>query len=244
MILKSFIKMTALVSFMCAVALGPAVAQNIFLSPNKASAEREGDSQKKGRIFLSPNRLSDEANEPVIKYRDKLVVKAMRKKALEKIKTLEEWEAEGLEPQNMAERMMYAQAKRAVSQKVMYERRQGLMAEIEKEHRAVRARLASEAKAALKTDGSGGKTQIDTRIETERAKAQEKLEALEAAKPALTAAQAAQLAAQEEAAKRQSRSVKNKRSSWLSVFKKDKTAASDSSSASGEKKKSRVFTNF
>ena len=239
MILKTFMKIMAIASFMCVVGLGPALAQNIFLSPNNTTSSDNGGESEKGRIFLSPEgRLSDEARKPAIKYRDKLVVKAMRKKAIDKIKTLQEWEAAGMQPQNIEEQMMYAQAKRAVAQNVMYQRRQQVMARIEKQQRVVEARLASKAKAALKVDGSKGDTRVETIIETEEAEAL----AEEESAPTMSKAQAAQLAAQEAAEKRQTRSVKNAGTSWMKVFRKDDS--SSSSSGSGGEKKSRVFTNF
>lgn len=243
MILKTFMKIAAIASFVCAVGLGPALAQNIFLTPNNTTSSTndsaKGGEASKGRIFLSPQgRLSDEARKPAIKYRDKLVVKAMKKQAIDKIRTLQEWEAAGMQPQNIEEQMMYAQAKRAVAQNMMYDRREQVMARIEKQQQIVEARLASEAKAALKTDGSKGDTRIKTVIETEQAEAL----AEEESAPTMSKAQAAQLAAQEAAEKRQTRSVRNTGTSWMKVLRKDDSSGGASSS-SGEKK-SRVFTNF
>lgn len=110
------------------VGFAPALAQNIFVKPNKNASA----SDEKPSLFIKPNKSAATKRQSVVKYADKLKVRQLKLKSAAKGEMLAYWHEIGFKPSNAQEILMYADAHRAKAQEVMYKRREALRAYIQK----------------------------------------------------------------------------------------------------------------
>ncbi len=133
----------------------PAGAQDIFLKHGQASGAKkpaqEAATEEEPSIYVKPKKLK---NSPAagVSYKDHVYNSELQKASKLKMATLEDWRKSGLTPETPDEIRAYANASRAVSQSVMYKRREALMTYLEKQQfkkiNASAQKKAPRAKAA------------------------------------------------------------------------------------------------
>ncbi len=137
--------------------LGPALAADIFVRPQEGGKSSSAESEESGHparlpVFNVPpsfhsEKPSDTGQE--VLYQDKRDTAALKQNSLARIKTLEDWEASGREPQTEEEILAYASASRAVEQNLMYKRHEKLVAYMERKERQKAIRLAKQKEERL-----------------------------------------------------------------------------------------------
>jgi len=140
-----------ILSTIAVVGLGPAVAQDLFIKRDNGA-----DKGDKPTLYLKPNITSNSSLGTPYKfknrYKDRLRTAQLKKHNLENLKTLEAWRKSGLQPKTAEEIASYASAHRAVTQQVMYKRREALNEHFAKQDlRLARAKIVSQQAAAFKT---------------------------------------------------------------------------------------------
>jgi hypothetical protein len=115
-------KYSLVLGVILAIGIGPALAQNIFVTKGGS-----GDSDEKPTIYnkVEPNAFSEK--QKVVKYGRRLNVKDQLAQSKIVAATLEEMREMGFKPSNAEEMILYANAHRAQHQSLMYQRRQKLM---------------------------------------------------------------------------------------------------------------------
>ncbi len=143
------------VVFLLALGFGPATAQDVYINhyKNKEPGRRtsvyinRGDSD--ARKSYRSRRQSYTARS---KYQDKLKLSRDAKDTAGKIDIFYAWQDSGRKPKTQEEILSYADAKRAVAEGAVFQRRRELIAYLEQQDRAEARRLA-------RGDMSGGRTE-------------------------------------------------------------------------------------
>ncbi len=163
-------KLSLLAGVILAVGLGPAVAQDIFVTNGSGSKKDE-----KPTIFnkVAPNSFTEK--QKVVKYGARLNVQDQKAKSDMVAASLEEMREMGFKPSNAEEMQLYANAHRAVHQSYMYERRQALVKHLEKQdfERVKQGLLRNSQKAAFKA-GSQAQSKASEPDSEKPAKAERK----------------------------------------------------------------------
>ena len=139
--------------------LGPALAQDVFIKKNFGQ-----DPDAPVTIFNKPKFSASAEKQSVVKYADRLNVQHLKAGSDAIASTLDEMREIGFKPSNAEEILLYANAHRAVSQSLMYERRKALINHLEKQEqrRIAQAEIANRQTAAFKTSGEVEATQTST----------------------------------------------------------------------------------
>lgn len=147
-------KYSLLAGVILAIGLGPAFAQDIFVTKGSA-----GKTDEKPTIYnkVKPNSFSKQ--QKVVKYGGRLNVQDQLAKSEIVAASLDEMQEMGFKPSNAEEIQLYANAHRAVHQSYMYERRQALIKHFQKQdlERVKRDLLKNSPKAAFKVGKSSNK---------------------------------------------------------------------------------------
>ncbi|MBL4805317.1 MAG: hypothetical protein JKY71_10660 [Alphaproteobacteria bacterium] len=116
-------KYSLLAGLILAIGVGPALAQNIFVSKKYSG----GKSDEKPTIYnkVDPNGFTEQ--QKVVKYGKRLNVKDQLAESKILSATLDEMREMGFKPSNAEEMILYANAHRAKHQNLMYQRRQKLI---------------------------------------------------------------------------------------------------------------------
>jgi hypothetical protein len=123
-----------------AVGFAPAVAQDYFIKKDKESGT--GKPILYNKLPAKPKSSLGRGGYKV-QYKDKLEVKRQKITSLKMAKSLDEIYELGLKPRNAEELIFYAQASRAVTQNMVYKRREALMEHLEKQEQQLDAQIAS-----------------------------------------------------------------------------------------------------
>lgn len=131
------------------VGFGPALAQELFLRKDDGSA-KDG----KPTLYMKPREsgFTDQTEHFAVKYKDKLKLQQQKGNTKVLISSFEEMQELGFKPRNAKEIDAYGRMHRALSQNIMYKRREALIAHLEKQEREVEAMLARRDAGALKVD--------------------------------------------------------------------------------------------